>query len=185
MCLYISFSSCFEVVPSIQCFRELFVLLSWVLQHFHPEKSYYRTCCSSVHFIAAGRSFGAPRENVFISHSSHFFLRNRKNETAIGLLVSDFCFIAQTFQSWCELWFEDSQEQDCSFFPFTTCISQSATDVYYSPIGNPRSAIHSEQIDGIFSPEVLRNYNQPHFGAYYKKLIMLLRCKWIYLMANL
>lgn len=50
-------------------------------------------------------------------------------------------------------------------FPLYHLRFSSATGFYYSPIGNLRSAIRSERIDGVLNPVVLGMYIQSYFGA--------------------
>lgn len=140
----------------MECFKEIFVLVSWVLQYFHPDKPYYMTSCGSVHFIAMERSVQHLREEVFISHSLHSCRRNEKNHTAVGLLCLLFYYLDISELMWAMIWeFPGARLQ---LFPLYHLRFSSATGFYYSPIRNLRSAVHSEQIDAVLNLVVLRMY---------------------------
>lgn len=153
-CAYISqtFSSYSQVVPYLawsktlptERFKEIFVLISWVLQYFHPDKPYYGTSCGSVPFTAMERSVWDLRWGSV--HLSLLALLSEKwresysNRTSVFWLLFYYLDISELM--WAIIWeFPGARLQ---LFPLYHLWFSSATGFYYSPIGNLRSTIHSE-----------------------------------------
>ena len=96
-CAYISqtFSSYFQVVPCLvwsetlqtECFIEIFLLVSCVLQYFCPDKPYYRTCCGSVCFIAVEWSIRDLRKRSSLTPRAPVWEMKRVIQQC------DFCFL--------------------------------------------------------------------------------------------
>lgn len=163
------FPSCFQVVPCLvwsetihtECFKEIFVPVSWVSQYFYPDKPYYRTWCGGVRFIANERSDGRSIHLSLLALLSEKWKESHSNRTSVFWLLFYYLDISELM--WAMIWeFPGARLQ---VFPPYHLRFSSATGFYYSPIWNLRSAIHSEQIDGVLNLVVLRMYIQSYFGA--------------------
>lgn len=164
MCLYITdffilFSSC---ALHTECFIEIFLLVSCVLQYFCPDKPYDRTCCGSVHFIAVKD----PSEIWGSVHLSLLALLSEKWKESYSSVTSVlwllFYYLDISELMWAMIW--EFPRARLQLFPLYH-LRFSSTGFYYRPIGNLRSAIHSEQIDGVLDLVVSRMYIQSYFSA--------------------
>lgn len=173
-CAYMSqtFSSYFEIVPCLiwsktlhtGCSKAIFVLVSWVLQYSPPDKPYYRTCCGSVCFFSGKICLRSEGGTV---HLSLLTLLSEKQKDSCSNRTSDswllFYYLDVSGLMWAVIW--EFPGVRLQLFPLYHLCFSSATGFYYSPIGNLRSAIHSEQIDGVLNLVVLRMYIRCYFGA--------------------
>lgn len=83
------------------------------------------------------------------------------NRTSVSWLL--FYYLDISGLMWAMIW--EFPGVRLQLFPLYHLCFSSATSFYYSPIGNLRSAIPSEQIDGVLNLVVLRMCIWCYFGA--------------------
>lgn len=173
-CAYISqtFSSYFQVVPCLvwsetlhtECFIEIFLMVSCVLQYFCPDKPYDRTCCGSVHFIAVERSIRDLRKcSSLTPHAPVWEMKTESCSSVTSVFWLLFYYLDISELMWAMIW-EFPGAARLQLFPLYH-LRFSSTGFYYRPIGNLRTAIYSEQIDGVLDLVVSRMYIQSYFSA--------------------